>query len=136
MTPSIKNKKTHSKLDKDNILRTIQVHFITFIINFINEILSFFRFEEKFCYIRYNCKKDIKKSYFNELKNKTIGSILRQKISKRYKKDENINIKLYDKLIKNNIIKDILSEKYINVFNNIFYQNQKEIVIDDKIIYL
>ena len=134
--PSIKNKKCHSKLDKDNILRTIQVHFISFIINFVNEILLLSGFEDKFYSISYNCKKKIKKSYFNDLKIRTIGSILSQKISKKYKKDENTNIKLYDKLIKNNIIKDFLSKQYINVFNNIYYRNKKEIKIDDKIIYL
>ena len=132
--PSIKNKKCHSKLDKDNILRTIQVHFFSFIIKFINEILLHSGFEDKFYSISYKCKKDIKKSHFDKLKNRTIGSIISQKISKKYKKDENTNIKLIT--FKNNIIKNFLSKQYINVFNNIYYQNKKEIKIDDKIIYL
>ena len=135
-----KNKKVHSKFDKDNILRTIQVHFFAFIIKYINEVLYSFGFEEKFYPIGYNCKRDIKSSNFKDLKNKTIGTILRQIISKKYRKiykeNKEINIKLYDKLIKDDNIKHFLSEKFINLFNNIYYQNKKEIKYADRNIYL
>lgn len=131
-----KIKKCHSKLDKDNILRTMQVHFIKFIVKYINEILYYFGFEDKFYQIAYNYKRDIKSSFFNDLKNNTIGSVLRQKISSKYKKDEDINSKLYDKLINNDIIKHFLSEKYIDLFNKIYYKNKKEIKYADVIIYL
>ena len=134
----IEIKKFHSKFDKDNILRTMQVHFITFIVNYINEILSYFGFKDndKFYQISYNFKKNIKKSVFNDLKNNSIGNVLRQKISSKYKKDEDTNIKLYDKLINNDIIKEFLSENYINLFNKIYYKNKKEIKYGDKNIYL
>ena len=135
-----KIKKVHSKFDKDNILRTIQVHFFTFIIKYINEVLYSFGIEEKFYPVSYKIKRDIKRSNFNDLKNKTIGKILSQIISKKfwkiYKKDKDINIKLYDKLIKDDNIKHFLSEKYINLFNNIYYQNKKEIKYADRTIYL
>ena len=36
------NKKIHSALDDDNILRKIQVHYISFITNFINDIIRVF----------------------------------------------------------------------------------------------
>ena len=135
-----KLRKFHSKLDKDNILRTIQVHFFTFIIKYINEVLYSFGIEEKFYPVSYKIKRDIKRSNFNDLKNKTIGKILSQIISKKfwkiYKKDKDINIKLYDKLIKDDNIKHFLSEKFINLFNNIYYQNKKEIKYADRNIYL
>ena len=132
----IKIKKPHSKFEKDNILRTIQVHFIKFIVIYINEILYYYGFEDKFHQIAYRCKKNIKKPIFNDLKNNTIGSVLCQKISSKYKKDEDTNIKLYYKLINNDTIKHFLSENYINLFNNIYYTNKKEIQYDGKIIYL
>ena len=35
----IKNYKVHSKTDLDNVIRKVQVHFISFIINLSNDII-------------------------------------------------------------------------------------------------
>ena len=126
-----KREKLHSKYDIDNVLRTIQVHYQKFIFNYINEILKYFGYNDQFCHINYKCKRVIKKKVFNELKTKRIGDILCQEISPKYRKiyieDKDKNIKLYNKIIKNPIINNILSESYINLFRDIFYINKRHI---------
>lgn len=124
-----KNKKIHTKYEIDNVLRTIQVHYSNkFIINFINEILYFFGIEGKFYNIDYKYIKNIKKDKFKNLKAGNIGTFLCQKISPKFKKiDKDNNINLYKKLIKNDIINKILSENYIKLFKEIYFQNKREI---------
>ena len=58
------NRKTHDKFNSDNLRRKIHVHFITFIISFFNEILSYLGFEEKFSKLDYKyIIKNVKKSF-------------------------------------------------------------------------
>lgn len=134
MSNETKGEKRHSKYDIDNVLRTIQVHFQRFIFDYINEILNYFGFEEKFYHINYKCKRIISKKVFNKLKTKSIGSILCQEISPKYRKhymeDKDKNIKLYNKVIKNNIINNILSESYIYLFREIYYKNKRHFIYD------
>ena len=124
-----KDEKTHSKYDKDNITRKIQVHFQNFLVSFINEILKHFEIKNKFLNIDYNNKKYANKEFVEKLKSKEIGEILRQDISAKYKKqykaDNKINNKLYLEVIKIDIIRKILSEKYINIFINFYYGNKR-----------
>ena len=84
-----KQKRTHNASDYDNILRKIQVHFLTFVVNFINEILSNINPENKelrFQNLSYDIKKNVKHSYVEELKNSKLGEILPQKASSKFKK--------------------------------------------------
>ena len=78
--------KEHSKDAHDNILRKIQVHFLTFIINYANAILSHLNFSFQFIDIDYHIKKVISKEKFSALKKKNIGEILCQEISPKFKK--------------------------------------------------
>ena len=133
------DKKPHTKFDLDNILRKIQVHFQKFTINYCNEILSYFDIHEQFLQIDYNFKKVINKKNFNELKSKNVGFILRQEISNKYRKykdDKDKNIRLYDKLIKNEELKELLTESYINLFRNIYYQSVRQVNYGGKTINL
>ena len=94
--------KNHDRFTSDNILRKIQVHYITFIIFFLNDILSSFGITEKILKLDYKIIKDVKKQKLTELKNKNIGEIISNKISSKYKKrDENTNINLYEYLKSN-----------------------------------
>ena len=124
-----KDEKTHTKYDKDNITRKIQIHFQNFLVSFINEILKHFEIKNKFLHIDYNNKKYANREFVENLKSKEIGEILRQDISSKYKKqyklDNKINNKLYLEVIKIDIIRKILSEKYINIFKNIYYKNKR-----------
>ena len=69
-------KKTHDKFSDDNILRKIQVHFISFIILFLNDILRSFGIKEKFLKLDYKFKKDVNKNLYELLKtNEVLGAI-------------------------------------------------------------
>ena len=65
-----KERKIHDKFSADNILRKIQVHFISFIVFFLNDILSSFGIRKKFLKLDYEFKKDVNKQNFAELKSK------------------------------------------------------------------
>ena len=122
----------HDKHTSDNVLRKIQVHYISFIVSFINEILKGLGFKQKFLNLTYSFKKNINKEFINSLKTKDIGNILCNKISGKYKKDENINKNIYDEIIqKNEIIKKILLEKYSLLFKNIYYKSNKIINLSE-----
>ena len=124
-------KNYHTKFAYDNIIRKIQVHFLNFLVSFINEILKHYEFKQKFFNIDYNIKKDIKKENIKNLKSLEIGEILCKDISKKYKnqykEDVKINNKIYLEVIKNDNIRKILSEKYINIFKNIYYKNKRDL---------
>ena len=123
-----KNEKTHDKFSTDNLLRKIQVHYLTFIINFINIILKLLNYEQRFFKLDYEMKKNVNKKYFDSLKNKTIGEILCNKISTKYKKqNENANFETYDQLKDDEILKKIFAENYIKIFKKIYYKSYKTI---------
>ena len=60
--------KTHDKFAPDNLLRKIQVHYLTFIISFLNEILLLFKYHKKFLKIDYEFNKNVNKKNVQELK--------------------------------------------------------------------
>lgn len=123
-----KNDKIHDKFSTDNLLRKIQVHYLTFIVNFINIILKILNYEQRFFKLDYELKKNVNKKNFDSLKNKTIGEILCNKISIKYKKQNvNANFEIYEQIKDNEILKKILSENYIKLFKKIYYKSNKNI---------
>jgi hypothetical protein len=122
-----KERKTHDKFSADNILRKIQVHFISFIVFFLNDILRSFAIKERFLKLDYKFINDVKKQNFAELKNKNIGDIISNKISTKYKKDENTNINLYEHLKSNETFGKIFSMNYMTFFKMFFMKNEKTI---------
>jgi hypothetical protein len=119
--------KKHDKFSSDNIIRKIHVHFVTFIIFFIDDILSSFGIREKFYKLDYEIIKDVNKQKLTELKNKNIGEIISNKISTKYKKDENTNINLYEHLKSNETFGKIFSMNYMTFFKMFFMKNEKTI---------
>ena len=92
-----KIQKPHDKFANDNLLRKIQVHYISFIISAININLKALDYKEQF--LNYEIKKNINKNFFKLLKDKSLSEIICNKISKRYKNyDSNINNKIFIKL--------------------------------------
>jgi hypothetical protein len=92
---SNKTLKSHDKYTMDNLLRKVQIHFISFIIDFLNDILKELHFEESFLNIDHGFKRDISKTKLKELKKKKISDIVCIDISTKYltkNKSENINI--------------------------------------------
>jgi hypothetical protein len=119
--------KNHDKFTPDNIIRKIQVHFITFIVFFLNDILSSFGIREKFCKLDYEFIKDTNKQKLAELKNKNIGEIISNKISPKYKKDEKTNINLYEHLKSNETFGKIFSMNYMIFFKMFYMKNEKTV---------
>ena len=116
----------HNKFRSDNLLTKIQVNFLTFLVTFINEILSLMGIKGEFSQIDYSYKKRVTKKFVSYLKGLNIGQVLLLEISPKYiKKDTNRN--LYDKIIKNPVINNILSENYLTIFKNIYLRNERTI---------
>ena len=84
----LRNKKSyiHSKLKYDNILTKVQRSYINFLIEFINAILSSqWRKDLKFLFINSKIKKINKIEKRQELKEQSIGDIIKNEISDKYK---------------------------------------------------
>ena len=121
-------KKIHNKNRIDNIITKVQVHFLTFIISFLNDIISNLNYKQRFLHLDHKFKRNVKKEFFESLKYRNIGDIICNSISSKYKiynNDRNTNIHIYNEVIKNNALKKLFSENYINIFRKIYLQSEK-----------
>ena len=126
--PSVLNKnKIHDKFSFDNLLRKIKNHSLSVIVPFLNAILIVLDIKEEFFQLSYEFKKKIKNNYFCELKKKTLGDIICNKISPKYKHDENENIILYKKLQNHEVLKNIFKMEYITFFKRYYMESKKHI---------
>ena len=125
--------KSHDENRTDNILRKIQSHYLSFIESYLNEILEYFGYKERFQRLDYKFKKKIKKKFVKSLNEKTIGEIISNKISIKYRyKKEDFNQKLLDKLKKDNkVLNNIFSQNYLTVFQKVYYKNKNKINLKD-----
>ena len=134
------NKIPHGKNSLDNILRKIQVHYMSFLPLSLNDILKQLNIDLEFCKLDYNFKKIVNKKTFKLLKSKTIGDIIKSTISRKYsrtndKKKYNMNI--CDKINQtkyNEVLNNILSINYLKFFNTIYckdYGDKKIINLKD-----
>lgn len=128
------NLRIHSWMEKDNVLRKIQVHYFKFLLQFINLLIKILipeKEDEKsyqFNDIGYKEKLNITKNFRKKLKNKTIGQILSNEASTKYKKSPTENLKIYFNVVdKNETLKNILSQNYLEFFEEIFYKSKREI---------
>ena len=71
-------KETHDSKSYDNILIKIQVHYMNFIISFINDCIRAFNKSKKLFFKKFNTdiKKKVSKMSFDSIKNSTINEIL------------------------------------------------------------
>ena len=137
--PNKNNKKTHKKTAFDNLQRKIQVSFISFIVNFSNDVLrsAYSAFDKKkpsklFKDISHEIKKEINYKSCDKFKNSSIKEILQSDISKKYKKDKNNfpindNIKLIKELYnesESEWFKNYFNMKYLDLFS--YYHNKGE----------
>ena len=129
--PKIIGKKQHSALDQDNIIRKIQVHYISFIIDFTNDVIQSIYKNSKnilFKSINYEFKKTVNHSYIQKLFSKNIGEIVKLRASPKNKKfEENINEIIYLKLINIEIFKKLFEMSYLELFNRYYYQDKREV---------
>ncbi len=123
-----KRKKEHSKFEKDNVMRKLNIHFISFIVKFVNYNIK--RLISKnhplFTNLCYEFKKRINNTSFNELKNKTIGELLKNEGSIKNKRNiiypKNENEKIYNSLYETSL-RDLLDVNYIQFFRNVYTYN-------------
>ena len=129
-TTNSSKKKIHSADDWDNNIRKIQVHFLNFIIYYLNDIIYSYLKRKDLFFLKfsYSDKKDINYDYVEKLKTYNIKQLLENlRVSTKYKKkkfqkDENIN-KL-NNLSKYNWFRQVIQTKFLELFK--IYYNKKE----------
>lgn len=127
-----KNSNIHDKFSSDNLLRKVQVHYLTFILSFLNDVLKHLKIKGQFYMLSYAFKKNVKKDNVNLLKNTTIKDIICNKISTKYRNiDKNSNIETYYKIRDNEILNKIFSESYLKFFKKFYYKSNKVINLKD-----
>ena len=126
------NKKYHDKKSSDNILRKIQVHYLSFIIDFLNNILRILNYDRQFLELDYNFKKDVSRKNINKLKKNTLEEIVCNDISSKFKKHKiNENKLLCKEIKKNPVLKRILSENYCRFFRKIYYPSKNPMNLNE-----
>ena len=144
--------KKHEKDASDNIQTKIQVHFINFLTDIVNDVVKA-EFDSKFLsnlmennkndnkkkkslddlfrYITYAEKKKISYGYLKDILQKPIKNIITKKVSSKYKNfKDNYNEILYEKLKSGSKrFLDFVNMKYIDVFINYYYNEEKPLKI-------
>ena len=123
-----KRKKEHSKFEKDNVMRKLNIHYISFIVKYVNYNIK--RLISKkhpvFTNLCYEFKKRINNTSFNELKNKTIGELLKNEGSNKNKRNmiypKNDNEKIFNSLYETSL-KDLLDVNYIEFYREVYTCN-------------
>ena len=126
-----KRTKIHDRFSIDNLLIKIKNHSLSLVAPFLNDILKFLFIEEEFYQLSHKFKKNIKNNYFSEEKKKTLGEIICNKISRKYKCDENENIKTFNKVKDHEVFKKILNMDYITFFKRYYMESKKCINLRD-----
>ena len=81
--------------------------------------------------INYKDKSKVNKKQFSILKYSNIGDVLSLGISPKFKtKPNELNKKVYEEIVKNPVIKNLLNEKYFNLFQDIYYINKRNINLE------
>ena len=133
--PQKESKRQHNALDQDNIIRKIQVHFLTFIICFINDLVQVVLPNNKdLCFknINYEFKKTVNHAYIENLKSKKVGDILKLRASPKNRKfDSNINEIIFNKICGiNPFLKEFFELSYLDMFNNYYIKEEREIDVE------
>ena len=133
-----KKRKKHDKLARDNIKRKIQVHYLRFLVKFVNKIISEIlkKYNKdiykdiniknlQFINICYDFAKKIDSKSFHLLKKKRLKDIFTENSSTKYKNSKNIDI--YNNIINiNNNINHILNKYYLDFFD-VFYNKEDSV---------
>ena len=142
-TFSENQKRVHGNNTFDNIERKIQVHFLTFLINFSNDALKTeYKYSNySFKQINYKDKTTINQVYTSFLKRSSIKDILKFEISDKYKRyNKNSNKELLEKVISSSTwLSNLFNMKYLKLFNYYYYNKEeplKKIIFENKEIIL
>ena len=91
----IKNNEIHDKNSDDNLQRKIQVHYLCFIVSFLNVVLKELGYNYEFLNLENKFKIKVSNNSVKELNKKNLGEIICNKISKNIKIIMKITIKKY-----------------------------------------
>ena len=126
-----RSKKIHTKYCVDNILRKIQVNYLTFLIDYVNDIIGSVLPEIEsqkysFKHLEYNIKKCINLFFLNGIRIKSVGEILKMKETNKSVDTSLSNTKIYDYLcsLQNKVIDSIFNKTYVYMFENYFLKNE------------
>ena len=132
-----KRKRKHDKTAIDNIKRKIQVNYIKFLRNLLNQINNELLGNNKnnkniqFFPLNSNFMKSISSKFFDKLKEQNLGDIFKDNVSQKYKNYQNLNIKVYNEITyKSETIKKILDKKYLEFFY-VYYSNIKTLKLSE-----
>ena len=123
--------KRHTASDDDNVLRKIQVQYISFIIHCSNDVVSFFvdDFKNNPCFkdVNYELKKVVNHEKVESLKEKTIGDIIQFDITPKIKKKEkNENEKSLKLILKKcPSLQKYFKTNYLEFFKK-YYKNEND----------
>ena len=128
----INNKKIHDKYSLDNELAKVKNHSLSSVPPFLNDILKVLSIKGKFYQLSHKFKKKIQNNYFSKAKKETLGKIICNKISPKYRRhDKNENKKTFDKVKDHEIFKKILDMEYITFFKRYYMESKKCINLKD-----
>ena len=137
------NKKTrvHGPSDDDNLLRKIQVHFLSFIVNFTNDIIKTLidiKNPPLFKNLDYSIKKVVNHKNVETLKKKNISEILQLRVSPKMKiHDESVNKNIYSKVSKLcPLMFNYFQRSYLSLFREYYYNKNKIFIVNGRIIQL
>ena len=135
------SKRVHDAFDYDNILRKIQVHYLTFIISLTNDLIESFcpnNKDLKFKNLSYDLKKIVNHSYVEKLKENKIGDILKFKASSKNRRFKNdINEHIYQQVcILFPFMNNYFNMNYLELFKQYYFKSNKIINFEGKIINL
>ena len=121
-------RKVHGSDSYDNLLRKIQVHFLTFLVNFCNDALrtEYEYLDSSFKQINHYVKENIRNSLLIYLKKCSVRYILSLDISSKYKKiNKDANRKLVEKIESSSTWLDRLFQmNYLQLFK--YYYNDEK----------
>lgn len=132
------NIRCHSALSYDNIQRKIQVHFLNFVVCFLNDVICALFKSKKYLLSKFahTQKRVVSKRVFDTIKSFRIKDIfISFSISEKYKKKGNRNINNIEYLSKFEIFEKLFNMNYLAFFKKYYYNDNKfldEIDIGDK----
>ena len=133
------SKKPHGSEDFDNIQRKIQVHYITFLISFANDlVINYFGKKSKYHFkdVKYELKRIVNHKNVEYLKQCKYSDIVQMKISPKNKKfNEDTNKKIYLEITQlSKELKNFFDKNYLYIFQNYYLglkANEKEINFEE-----
>ena len=135
------NKRVHCASDDDNILRKIQVHFLSFLTNYINDIIRVFIIDKNvplFKNMDYQIKKNVRHKCVEEMKSKSIGEILQLRVSPKLKNhDDSVNRNIYIRVCSLCPFMELyLQRSFLSLFKEYYYNKNKIFIVNGRIIPL